>query len=159
MTVQAIRPEITPVNKPWWDSLSAGVLTFQTCACGNRWLPPRALCPACLGSEWCWTPASGRATLVSWTVFHVAYHEAFAHRVPYNVAAVELAEGPRMITNVVDSPDGSGLRIGMSLTLTIQQQDGFAIALFQMAPVDDELRPVNGQHDSQSIAGDRGAFS
>lgn len=131
MTTQPPQPDITPVNKPWWDGLSEGLLTFQTCACGHKWLPPRAQCPACLGTDWRWTPASGRATLISWTVFHVAYHEAFTHRIPYNVAIVELAEGPRMITNVTDDSDGSGLRIGMDLTLAIQQEDGTAIARFR----------------------------
>lgn len=105
MTAPFPTPEITSVNSPWWDALAKGTLMFQSCECGHKWLPPRAECPNCLGSQWTWRSASGRATLVSWTVFHVAYHEAFKDRLPYNVAVVELAEGPRMITNVIDSPD------------------------------------------------------
>lgn len=125
------QPDITPVNKPWWDALSEGVLTFQSCQCGNKWLPPRSECPACLGTQWHWTVASGKATLVSWTVFHVAYDEAFEKRIPYNVCLVELAEGPRLITNVTDHPDGRGLRIGMDLTLAIEHEDGTAVARFK----------------------------
>lgn len=133
MTSTEIRPEITAVNKPWWDGLAEGVLRYQACSCGHRWLPPRALCPSCLQARWQWMPASGRATLVSWTVFHVAYHPAFAPRVPYNVALVELAEGPRIITNVIGSADGRALKIGMDLVLSIEQRDGYCIALFDMA--------------------------
>jgi uncharacterized protein len=136
MTAPTIQPEITPVNKPWWDGLADGVLLYQACSCGHKWLPPRAECPVCLGPQWRWQPASGRATLVSWTVFHVAYHEAFAQRLPYNVCVVELAEGPRLISNVLGSPDGSGLKIGMPLELSIQQQDDTAIARFTMASGD-----------------------
>jgi uncharacterized OB-fold protein len=40
--------------------------------------------------------------LKSWVVYHIAYHEAFRERLPYNVAIVELAEGPRLITNIID---------------------------------------------------------
>jgi uncharacterized OB-fold protein len=137
MTAPLPAPEITPVNKPWWDALAQGSLTFQSCACGHKWLPPRAECPACLGTQWKWEAASGRATLVSFTVFHVAYHEAFKTRIPYNVAVVELAEGPRMISNVIDSPNGRGLRIGMELALVLQllQEDGgTTIARFRKAP-------------------------
>ena len=131
MTIQLPQPDITPVNKPWWDNLAGGVLSFQACSCGHKWLPPRAECPKCLGTEWQWTPASGRAKLVSWTVFHIAYHEAFAKRIPYNVAIVELAEGPRMISNIVDSPDGSGLKIGVELELALEVEDKITLARFR----------------------------
>ncbi len=88
-----------------------------------------------LPGDWHWEAASGRATLMSWTVFHVAYHQAFANRLPYNVAIVELDEGPRMITNITDSPDGNGLRIGMKLELALQDEDGTIIARFRKLPV------------------------
>jgi uncharacterized OB-fold protein len=90
-------------------ALSAGRLTFQQCACGNRWLPPRQHCPQCLGADWRWIEASGRGTLLSWIVYRVAYDESVANRLPYNVAIVALEEGPRLITNIVDRPDGAGL--------------------------------------------------
>ena len=115
-------PTLTPVNRPYWEALAQGTLQFQACACGHRWLPPREACPVCLGTDWRWTPACGRASLVSWTVFHVAYHPAFADRLPYNVAVVELVEGPRMISNIISSPDGTCLKIGMPLTLAIEQE-------------------------------------
>jgi uncharacterized OB-fold protein len=40
--------------------------------------------------------------LYSWVIYHVAFHPEFRDRLPYNVALVELDEGPRMITNIVD---------------------------------------------------------
>ena len=64
-----------------------------------------------------WVAASGRATLFSYTIMHQVYDPAFADRVPYAVADVQLAEGPRMISNVIDCPT-SNLRIGMPLEVT-----------------------------------------
>lgn len=131
MTTALPQPDITALNKPWWDALAAGALTFQSCACNHKWLPPRAHCPICLSSDWRWTTASGHGTLLSWVVFHVSHHEAFAGRLPYNVAVVELAEGPRMISAVTNSPDGRGLHIGMPLDLAIEQEDGISIPRFR----------------------------
>ena len=51
-----------------------------------------------------WEEASGEARVVSWVVFHTAFDEAFKERVPYNVAVVELKEGPRL----VHEPDRAG---------------------------------------------------
>lgn len=131
MTDTAPQPDITPVNKPWWDHLAAGKLTFQRCGCGHKWLPPRVECPTCLKADSQWEIASGEATLVSWVVFHTAYHPAFANRLPYNVAVVQLAEGPRLVTNIVDAPDGKGLSIGMKLRLALQKEGETVIPRFQ----------------------------
>jgi uncharacterized OB-fold protein len=132
MTAAALpRPDLTPVNAPYWSALGEGRLTYQSCACGHRWLPPRADCPNCLGRQWTWQTASGDATLVSWVVFHTPPSEAFEGRTPYTVAVVQLDEGPRMITNIDDAPDGKGLRIGQRLTLAIHREDDLAIARFR----------------------------
>jgi uncharacterized OB-fold protein len=55
--------------------------------------------------------ASGRGRIWSWTVFHKSYFAGFANEVPYAVAVVELAEGPRMWTQVVGIPNPD-LQIG-----------------------------------------------
>ena len=84
-------PEPTPLSQPYWDALSDGRLTFQHCGkCGHNWLPPRAECPECLGPEWDWQAASGKGRVISWVIYHHAYHDAFKDRLPYNVALVEL---------------------------------------------------------------------
>jgi len=123
--------EINPVNQAYWDGLSEGELRYQQCACGHKWLPPLAECPRCLGNNIRWQVSSGRSSLVSWVVFHVAYHPYFKDRIPYNVALVELAEGPRMMTNVLDSPDGEGLVAGMELSLVIEKEQEYPIARFR----------------------------
>lgn len=127
----ALRPPPDPLTDPFWQSLADGRLTFQKCRnCGNRWLPPRSECPKCLRANWVWENASGQAKLISWVVYHRAFHAAFAERLPYTVAVVELAEGPRMATNIVGVADPETLKVDQGLQLTIEQDFGAAVPRF-----------------------------
>ena len=126
-------PDINEASKSYWDALQAGKLTFQHCRhCGNNWLPARGECPRCLQADWAWQEASGRAKLISWVVFHRAFHPAFADRLPYNVAIAELAEGPRLITNIVID-DAETLKIDQPLLFVPAQEQGHGIARFKPA--------------------------
>ena len=123
------QPEITTANKPYWDALHMGQLMYQCCpSCGACWLPARTLCPTCLKSGVVWRPAEWSGKLVSWVVFHVAYHEAFKDKVPYNVALVELKEGPRLISSVLAS--SQELYGDAPLRLKIETEDGIALPRF-----------------------------
>jgi uncharacterized OB-fold protein len=125
-------PEPTQLTKPYWDALKQGHLVYQRCwRCRHAWLPPRQECPDCLYPDWEWMRASGCGHVVSWVVFHHAYHEAFKSRVPYNVALVELEEGPRLLTNIVNSAAGIAAR--RQVRLTIEEEQGFALARFALA--------------------------
>ena len=119
---------------PYWDGLAEGKLTFQRCGrCGHAWLPVRAECPRCLRADWQRETASGMATLVSWVVYHHAFHPAFAGRLPYTVCVVELAEGPRLISNIVDVDDPETLVIDAPLRLRIEEAFGIKIPRFAPA--------------------------
>jgi uncharacterized OB-fold protein len=97
--------DINDVNRSYWDAIAANRLIFQRCRhCRNAWLPPRSECPNCLEADWAWNDARGTGRIVSWVVYHTAHDESFKDRVPYNVAIVELDEGPRMVTNIVGVP-------------------------------------------------------
>ncbi len=83
---------------------------------------PRQFCPYCWGEDVEWIPASGRATLYTWSVVHRNDLPPFGGRVPYVAAVVELAEGPRMMTEVVGCGEGEdALRIGMPLMVAFRQ--------------------------------------
>jgi uncharacterized OB-fold protein len=126
-------PEPTPLSQPYWDALRQGRLTFQRCRhCSHAWLPPRAECPHCLEAEWDWTTASGKGRVVSWVVYHHAYHEAFRDRLPYNVALVELDEGPRLITNIINPDHGGGIKAERAVQLHIEDEHGVALAKFTL---------------------------
>jgi uncharacterized OB-fold protein len=124
-------PEITEVTRPFWEALGEGRLMFQRCECGHAWLPARSECPQCLGNQVHWEQAGGGGKLVSWVVYHIAYSDAFKDRLPYNVAVVELDEGPRLITNMVDA--NAALRCDASVRLAIETVDGVALARFALA--------------------------
>jgi hypothetical protein len=66
-----------------------------------------------------WRKVSGRGVVYTWTVFHRAYHPAFANEIPYAVVAVELDEGPRMITNLVDC-QLVDIKIGIPVEVTFE---------------------------------------
>lgn len=123
----------TSANTPYWDALNEGRLTFQHCEeCGNDWLPPRSCCPRCLSDTIEWRTACGHARLVSWVVYHKAYAPGFEGRIPYNVAIVELEEGPRLLTNVSDCLDGTGLQAGTWLEFFTSGADDQALPLFRV---------------------------
>ncbi len=122
-------PDMTGLGAYYWGALREGRLEFQRCgACGNAWLPPRSECPKCLSPQWKWQAASGKAKLISWVVYHHAYHPWFAKKVPYNVSVVELAEGPRLISNVADERP---LKMDMPLQLSIEREGELALARFK----------------------------
>ncbi len=106
-------PRVDEESRGWWEALQRHELYVQRCrACGTTRLPPRAVCPACLSPDVEWVRASGRGTIYSFTVTHQNQVPGFREELPYVLAIVELAEGPRIMTNVVGcGPDA--VRIGM----------------------------------------------
>jgi uncharacterized OB-fold protein len=58
------------------------------------------MCAECHSPAWTWTPVSGRGTVYTFTVTHQPFHPAWAGRVPYAVATIELEEGVRMVTDL-----------------------------------------------------------
>ncbi|HKD65771.1 MAG TPA: Zn-ribbon domain-containing OB-fold protein [Candidatus Binataceae bacterium] len=110
-------PTITPLNQPYWDALKRHELRMQQCQqCAKVWYPPSPLCPRCWSRKFDWTPLSGHGRVSSWVVFHQSYFKGFEGEIPYNVAEVELAEGPRLMTNLVAVANGD-IRAGMPVEI------------------------------------------
>ena len=102
-------------TQPFWDATREGRLLIKHCnACGEYHFYPRPFCPKCWSDDVEWVEASGRATLYTWSVVHRNDLPPFGERVPYVAAVVDLAEGPRMMTNVVDC-EFDALAVGMDL--------------------------------------------
>lgn len=87
-------------------------------------------CTSCDRNSLVWTAASGMASLHSFTWIHVAYHPAFAAHIPYNAAIVELAEGPRIFSNVIDCHRDQ-LCIGLALTVDFLNEGEHVIPVFR----------------------------
>jgi uncharacterized OB-fold protein len=108
-------PQPDNETQPFWDAARDGKLLIKHCnACGEYHFYPRPFCPKCWSDDVEWFEASGKATLYTWSVVHRNDLPPFGERVPYVAAVVDLAEGPRMMTNVVDC-EFDALEIGMSL--------------------------------------------
>ncbi len=102
-------------TQPFWDAAKDGRLLIKRCSdCSKFHFYPRPFCPHCWSEAVEWVEASGRATLYTWSVVMRNDLPPFPERVPYVAAVVDLAEGPRMMTNVVDC-DHDVLTIGMDL--------------------------------------------
>lgn len=95
------RPAINLDNQFWFDAAKEHRLVIQRCtACQTLRHPPGPGCGSCGSFEWDTVDASGEATLYSWVVAHHPRHPAFDY--PLLIAVVELAEGTRLTTNLVD---------------------------------------------------------
>jgi uncharacterized OB-fold protein len=103
---------------PYWQSAAEGRLVLQRCVdCGEFQFYPRALCAACAGATE-WVEASGRGTLYTFTVIRQNRSEAFVRLSPYAVGIVELDEGVRMMSNIVDC-ELDDLEVGMALEVVL----------------------------------------
>jgi hypothetical protein len=90
-------------SRPFYEGARQHKLMLLRCSsCGVWRLPGRQRCADCWSTESAWAEASGRGKLYTWGIMHQQYHPAFADEIPYNYAFVELDEGPRLITNIVE---------------------------------------------------------
>lgn len=127
-------PTPDDASRPFWDATKAGQLLIKRCAaCGRAHYYPRPFCPYCWSEEVSWEEASGRATLYTWSVVYQNDLPPFPGRVPYVAAIVDLDEGPRMMTNIVDCPFEQ-LAMGMALEVTFREEtDDITLAVFRPA--------------------------
>jgi len=100
---EKLLPRIDEMSRPYWEGAKRHELLLQKCEeCGHYRYPQGETCPSCLSDRLEWVKVSGQGSVYTWTVFHQAYHPAYKDDIPYAVVVVELEEGPRMITNLVN---------------------------------------------------------
>ena len=110
-------PKPNPETQAFWDATAQGRFLIRRCtACGKAHWYPRKACPLCWGEKTEWVEASGRGTIYSYSVMRRAAE-------PYVVAYVTLAEGPTMLTNLVDC-DFDALAIGQEVRLKFSPSEG-----------------------------------
>jgi uncharacterized protein len=97
-------PDVTDLTRPFLQAAAKGQLRMQKClACGHIRFPIGPVCTACLDDRSDWVRLSGHGRVLSHLVFHRGYSAAWKAHVPYSVVMVQLDEGPRMFSDVVDS--------------------------------------------------------
>ncbi|WP_424212402.1 Zn-ribbon domain-containing OB-fold protein [Streptomyces sp. BI20] len=129
-------PDIDDFTRTWWEACAQERLLVRHCvACGRSHHYPREFCPFCWadGEKVAWRPASGRAELYTWSVIHRNDLPPFGTRVPYTAAVVDLVEGPRMMTEVVDC-EAADLVVGMPLEVAFREiAEGVRVPVFRPA--------------------------
>ena len=105
-------PRPNEETQPFWDGLKKHELTLPHCKkCDTYHLYPRPFCPFCFSWDIDWRKTSGKGKLYTYAIQHRAQHPAFKEEAPYITAIVQLDEGPRMMTNLVDvEPDPAKIR-------------------------------------------------
>jgi uncharacterized OB-fold protein/acyl dehydratase len=125
-----IRPALGHDNQWWWDGVNAGHFLIQRCEdCGVLRHPPRPMCGECQSVRFDSVPSTGQGTVYSYVVIH--YPEVPGYEYPLPVALVDLDDGIRFVSNVVDcSPDD--VKIGMKVEAEIREMDpDFSMVVFK----------------------------
>ena len=125
-------PPVTEVTQPFWDATRDRRLVLQwSTTCGRPVQYPREVCPYCASSAMEWRPATGFGTLYAFTVEHKMASPLLGREGPYAVALVELDEGVRLLSNIVDCAM-EDLEVGMALQVTWEPLgDGRHLPQFQ----------------------------
>ncbi|HKZ79874.1 MAG TPA: Zn-ribbon domain-containing OB-fold protein [Pyrinomonadaceae bacterium] len=115
-----------PLPKPdqdsvaYWEAARRHELLLQQCSACNKFrFYPRCICPYCFSDKFEWRQAAGRGTVYSFTIIHRAPFPAFRDKVPYVLALIELTEGVRMMTNILEC-EPNMVEIGMPVEVTFE---------------------------------------
>jgi uncharacterized OB-fold protein len=107
-------------SKPFWDGTKEHKLLLKRCRkCGHIDHPPYLYCTACSSEDSEWIEASGSATLYAFAINEYGVPFAFMPDLPYVVALLDLREGPRMLSNIIDC-DPKELKNGMELEVVFE---------------------------------------
>jgi uncharacterized protein len=128
----AVVPGSTELTAPYWEAAREGRLVVQQCQdCRQVWHPPLPSCPHCHSANLGWLETRGAGTVYTCTVVRHPTHFAFADKIPYAIALVELAEGPRLVTAITGcAPDE--VRVGLPVHVVFRDvADGVTIPYFE----------------------------
>jgi uncharacterized OB-fold protein len=124
------QPAATPETKHFWDGTAEGELRLQRCrACESTYFPPQPHCPRCGSDDVDIVNSSGRGFLYSYVISHLS---AAGFEAPYVIGVVELEEGPRLLTNIVDvPPDPEQLPLDLPVEVVYKAVGEVTLPLFR----------------------------
>lgn len=127
-------PIPTQTSKPFWDGLAAHKVRIQQCRVCQAWVfYPRVACPRCLAPDLDWRDVSGAGTLYTYAIARKPTHPLFADDVPQFLAVVQLDEGPRLTSTLVNVRE-SDVRIGMRLEPFFDDVSGRGVTMLRYQP-------------------------
>lgn len=113
---------ITPESRPYWEGLRVHKLMLPNCVMCGPFFYPRILCPRCHASDVGWIEASGRGRVYAFEIVYQAFNPAFKIEPPYVLAMIELEEGPRIMSNLIDvSPDPQHVHCDMAVEVVFER--------------------------------------
>ena len=123
-------PVPTPETQHFWDGTARGELLLQRCrTCDSTYFPPQPFCPSCASDDVEIVRATGRGFLYSYVITHRA---APGFEAPYAIAVVELEEGPRLLTNLVDvAPDPEQMPLDLAVEAVFETVGEIALPRFR----------------------------
>jgi uncharacterized protein len=132
MTIGREVPTVEDESRPYWEAAKQGKLLVKKCnACGVVHHYPRPFCPTCWSEDVTWLEASGRGTLYTYSTIFRNDLAPFDSWGGYVAAVVELDEGPRLMTNIVDC-DPAALEVGMRVEVAFRDlTDEWAAPVFR----------------------------
>jgi uncharacterized protein len=115
-------------DKVFAELLQKGEFKLQLCSdCQKHIFYPRLICPHCGSQRISWVAASGKGVVYSTSIPRgMAEGE-------YNIALIDLQEGPRMMSRVVGVPPEKVI-IGMQVSAFIGEIDQVKVVLFKPTP-------------------------
>jgi uncharacterized protein len=116
-------PTPTVLTQGFWESAKKGKLVFQYCSkCNTLQAYPKPWCSECGSEELSWKEMSGEGTVYSFTIPRQVVDNslAFKDKLPFIIAVIELKEGPKFISNIIDLPPDN-VRIGMKVRVTFEE--------------------------------------
>lgn len=124
-------PVPVPASRPYWDAARRHQLWLPKCKdTGKYFFHPRTRSPF-TGGEVTWAQASGRGKLASFVIVHRP-PPGFEAEAPYIVALVELTEGPRLTTNLVDvEATPEAIEVGMELEVVFEERGTVTLPQFR----------------------------
>jgi uncharacterized protein len=114
-------PQPTALSTPFWEGARKNQIRVQKCqTCGHSQHPPRPLCGECWSDDLQWIACGGKGSVFSYTVCHWPTIASFKGDAPYIIAIVELPEGVRLTTNIVDCPPDR-IKIGLDVQVVFEK--------------------------------------
>ena len=131
--VDKILPRPTNISSPYWEGCQQGVLRLQCCnSCGAYQFYPRLFCSGCQSQDLAWRDVSGRGQIASFTVVRRGVSEAYP--APYAVALIDLEEGPRMMSHIIEAETDT-LAVGDRVEVAFQSwSEDMQLPVFRPSP-------------------------
>ena len=125
-------PEPDSSNLPYFEGAKQGKLRLQRCRDCDSWMfPVRKRCQTCGSTQLQWADASGRGTVYSHAQLRREYHPRHNGRLPLVMAQVDLDEGVRVHTNLIDV-EPAAVKVGIKVAVTFEHSPtGEAVAVFK----------------------------